>query len=258
MHSRWESLHAALVRSVTTLSAVKYFQALREGEPLFARFERATDLIAYFHGDGDLDDKDRLYAALVRVAQARQHPARLAHALLWCGLWPGLDHVYRRHLKQFATDPDDLTEAISVAFTTLVGRMDLSRVHRVAATLVRSTQREIMDERRRAAREVTRMVGGAGGGVAVLDGANRESSGSQLTGLSFAGELAVLRSHLVALVGADAELVLAVLVLDYDQHEAAKRLGLTHAAARKRFQRAVVRIRDHLRIGVDAGIEGPV
>jgi DNA-directed RNA polymerase specialized sigma24 family protein len=241
---------------VTTLRAAKYFQALREGDPIFARFERGTDLLVYFHGDGDLDDKDRLYAALVRIAQARGRRARLAHGLLWCGLWPGLDHVYRRHLQQFTKDSEELTEAISVAFTTLVGRMDLSRVHRVAATLVRSTHREIMDERRRTVREESRMVGGSGGGMADLDGASRESSGSQPTGLSFAGELAVLRSHLVALVGADAELVLAVLVLDYDQHEAATRLGLSHEASRKRFQRALVRIRGHMSISADVGTEG--
>jgi RNA polymerase sigma-70 factor (ECF subfamily) len=213
-----------------------------------ARFKSSTDLLVYFHDDGDLDDKDQLYASLVRVAQTRAGPARLAHALLWCGLWPGLDHVYQRQLQQVATNPEELTEAISVAFTTLVGRMDLSRVHRVAATLVRSTHRRVMDERRRAVHELNRMVGSSGGAAAVLDGARREIGESQPTGLSFAGELASLRSVLVPLVGADAELVLAVLVLDYDQHEVATRLGLSHEASRKRFQRALARIRDHLRV----------
>ncbi|MFN7702522.1 MAG: hypothetical protein ACK5U8_31860, partial [Deltaproteobacteria bacterium] len=44
----------------------------------------------------------------------------------------------------------------------------------------------------------------------------------------------------------DAELLLAVLVLDETQREAGERLGLTHDAARKRFQRALGRLREHL------------
>jgi len=232
---------------VTTLRAAKYFQAFREDEPLLARFRGSTDLIAYFHGDGDLDDKDRLYAALVRLAQGQHCSARLAHALLRYGMWPGLDHVYRRHLQQFGTDSAELTEAISVAFTTVVGRMDLSRVHRVAATLVRSTQRETTDEWRRATRERARVAGSIGPMVASRAGAQGDSGDGQPTGLSFAGELAVLRSRLDSIVGVDAGLVLAVLVLDYDQHEVATQLGLSYDASRKRFQRALVRIRNRLR-----------
>jgi transcriptional regulator GlxA family with amidase domain len=37
-----------------------------------------------------------------------------------------------------------------------------------------------------------------------------------------------------------------VLVLDENQREAAQRLGLSHDAARKRFQRALGRLREHL------------
>ena len=65
-------------------------------------------------------------------------------------------------------------------------------------------------------------------------------------GLSFEHDVAELRVWLTEIIGADAELLLAVLVLDENQREAAQRLGLSHDAARKRFQRALGRLREHL------------
>lgn len=235
MRARWEGLHAALIGSVTTLQAAKHFRDLRGSDPLLARFESGSALLAHFtHREEDLDGKDRLYAALVQAVQSRAPWARLAHALLWCGLWPGLDRVYRRRVWYFRTDPDELTEAISVAFTMLVGRLDVARVHRVAATLVRNTGREIMDERQRVQDELSLL--------APAPDADVEAP----AGRSLAGELAALREHLVPVIGADADLVLAVAVLDLDQHEAAKRLGIAHEVARKRFQRALRRVRAQL------------
>jgi DNA-directed RNA polymerase specialized sigma24 family protein len=252
MHSRWGDLYPALVAATTSLRAAKYFQSLRNGDPLFARFNCSTDLIAYFHDGDDLDFKDRLYAALVRIAQARRPSAQLAYALLWCGLWPGLDHVYRRNLRRFTSDPDELTEAISVAFTVLIDRMDLARVHRVAATLVRSTHRDVVDEQCRVQLDGARIVHGFAAAAAPAMGWQREPAELQPTGLSFASELAMLRSHLVQAVGSDADLVLAVLVLGYDQHEIAQLTGISYEATRKRIQRAVVRIRDRLLARVGA------
>jgi DNA-directed RNA polymerase specialized sigma24 family protein len=231
------------------LPAANQFQDLRRCEPALAPFDSAAGLLAHLaHAGGDLDHKDEIYAALVRVVQARASCPRLAHALLWCGLWPGLDRLYRRRLRYFAHDPDELTEAISVAFTALIARIDLTRVHRIAATLVRSTDRDVMYERRRVLDELA--VGAVGSGTA-LSGLAPAGDGPgeiQPTGLSFAGELAALRARLVPVIGADADLVLAVLVLDTDQREAASLLGLGHDAARKRFQRAIHRLRAHLQI----------
>ena len=72
------------------------------------------------------------------------------------------------------------------------------------------------------------------------------ASDHDLPSLSFDEDVAVLRAWLEPIVGADAELLLAVLVLDETQREAGERLGLTHDAARKRFQRALGRLREHL------------
>jgi DNA-directed RNA polymerase specialized sigma24 family protein len=47
-------------------------------------------------------------------------------------------------------------------------------------------------------------------------------------------------------LGEDTELVLSVLVLDEFQTEAAVRLGIMPGTARKRFQRALDRLRSYL------------
>jgi DNA-directed RNA polymerase specialized sigma24 family protein len=249
VRARWEGLHAALVGSVTTLPAANQFQDLRRSEPALAPFDCAATLIAHLtRREGDLDRKDQIYAVLVRAVQARAPCSRLAHALLWCGLWPGLDRVYRRRLRYFARDPDELTEAISVAFTALVGRIDLASVHRIAATLVRSTDRDVMYERQRVPIELAADATGLGEAPAWVAPAAREPDGIRPTGLSFAGELAALRARLAPVIGSDADLVLAVLVLDTDQREAAALLGLSHDAARKRLQRALRRLRTYLQI----------
>jgi DNA-directed RNA polymerase specialized sigma24 family protein len=62
---------------------------------------------------------------------------------------------------------------------------------------------------------------------------------------SFEVAVDALRARLRSLPGLDADLLLAVLVLEEDQRQVAGRLGLTHEAVRKRFQRALSRARSY-------------
>jgi hypothetical protein len=248
MRACWEALHASFVRSVTTLNADRSFRRARAEQTALARFESAAGLIEHLTSrSGNLDEKDAIYAVLVRAAQGRDAWAEVAKAILWCGLWPALDGIYRHRLRHFKAEPEELVEAISVAFTALVGRMDLGRVHRVAATLVRSTDRDLMDERRREwaereHRDARREENPPEPETEPL----RDSDLGLPVGLSFDGELVALRARLLPIGGADTDLLLAVLVLDENQREAAERVGLTHEAARKRFQKAIARVREHL------------
>ena len=65
-------------------------------------------------------------------------------------------------------------------------------------------------------------------------------------GLSFDEDVAVLRAWLELVVGEDAELLIAVLVLDESRREVGERLGLATDSGRKRVQRAVARLKKHL------------
>jgi RNA polymerase sigma-70 factor (ECF subfamily) len=59
--------------------------------------------------------------------------------------------------------------------------------------------------------------------------------------------IAGIRAWLVPVVGDDADLVLGATVYGETQRELADRLRIPHEAARKRFQRAMNRIRRRLR-----------
>jgi DNA-directed RNA polymerase specialized sigma24 family protein len=260
MRASWEALHAGLDRSVRTLQADQAFQQAKQLHPALAGFDEPKKLVAHLTSKaGDLDEKDRILGTLVTLVQRREHH-EVASALLWLGLWPGLDAVYRRRLRHFRDQPDELVAELAEAFTALVERLDLTAVHRVAATLVRSTERDVMDHRKRRWAEVNHGLEGEAneplrdleGGIFSASWFDKASlqrwaaSDHDLPSLSFEEDVAVLRAWLEPIVGADAELLLAVLVLDETQREAGERLGLTHDAARKRFQRALGRLREHL------------
>ena len=150
MRARWVGLNAALVGSVTTLEMKRQFEqartALREPQP----FATVASLLEFLGSEGaNLEDKNTIYSALVRAAQARALWASLAASVLWCGLWPGLDAMYQRQRRYFAHDPEELISLITVVFTTLIGNLDLQCVKRVPATLIRSTEREVVRARQR-------------------------------------------------------------------------------------------------------------
>ncbi len=267
MRARWEALHAALDRSVRTLQAEQSFQEAKAQHPALAGFDDAEALVDHLvKSRGDGDAKDRLLAALVTMVQRREHH-EVASALLWLGLWPGLSGVYGRRVRHFKGEPDELVAELASAFTELVERVDLTTVHRVAATLVRSTERDVMYRRKRAwlpashelrvdHEEVsTSTDADEDDGIASwFDKASlkrwaetEHSSALGLTpGLSFDEDVAVLRAWLEPVVGEDAELLIAVLVLDESRREVGERLGLATDSGRKRVQRAVARLKKHL------------
>ena len=264
MRARWEALHAALDRSVHSLQADQSFQQIKQ-RPALAAFDQPHEVVEHLaNKGGDLDEKDRILGVLVTLVQQREQP-ELASALLWLGLWPGLDAVYRRRQRNFRGQPEELIAELGDVFTSIVGRLDLEVVHRVAATLVRSTERDVVERRKRVWAEEPFLVhaevfaplrdhddrivvaGEADRAARKAWEASLVSTPLGLTqGLSFEDDLDALRVWLASVVGEDAELLLAVLVLDETQREAGQRLGLSHDAARKRFQRALARLREHL------------
>jgi len=229
MRSGWEALHASLARSIRTLKSNQAFAKAKAKHAALKRFADPGALVAFLVGSRDeLDVKDDLLATLVTMVQRRKEAA-LATSLLWLGLWPGLDAIFRRRFRHFRGAPEELVSGLGAAFTEIVERLDLGRVHRVAATLVRSTERQLMDQcRRKWAEPVTveldeRLVSSGGDGSGLLD------------------------AQRLPLSDEDVELLAAVLLLGESQREAGRRLGLTHDAARKRFQRLLDQLRAFVR-----------
>jgi DNA-directed RNA polymerase specialized sigma24 family protein len=263
MRTRWEGLHRGLVDSVATSGTDQQFELARREVPELEPFVDVATLRAFLErGVAHVEDQDAIYRALVRAVHARASWAPLASAVLWCGLWPGLQAVYRRQCRHFTPELEELSSLISVVFTTLVADMDLQAVRQVAATLVRSTGREISRVRRRqqqipfasrlpplASRELTSADGGVDDPEPQA-APEPPSAGRSLIGipegLSEEGQVAAIYRWLHGAIGDDAALFLAVAVLEEDPEKVAGKLGLPAAALRKRLQRIRTRLEKSL------------
>jgi RNA polymerase sigma-70 factor (ECF subfamily) len=211
-----------------TSSFRQSFAALGRAEDIIATFVEPQALIAHLHArQGDPDEKNRILASLVRVAQGEPRLKETAGALLWLALWPGLDALHRRLARYFRQDPEDLVSRIAARLTREIATLDLEQVSRIAATILMNIERDI----KRALVAEWREKEAAG---AAADDIN------DMTAAPDDGEdLCHLFSRLSA---CDADLVVAVVIRGETQGEAAQRLGLSHEAARKRLQRALKRL----------------
>jgi DNA-directed RNA polymerase specialized sigma24 family protein len=207
------------------------------------------------NGSGDLDVKDAALACLVKLVQEGNAP-ELAMALLWLSLWPGLDATYRRRLRHFLglarldgvpapAAPREFVSVIFDSFTSLVKHLDLLEVSRIASNLVRGTDRDVLVWLRR---EWHDRAAGRDSDESRADAARgpHESELGLPHGMSFDEEVQTLQGWLLPVTGDDTDLVLAVILLEETQREAGQRFGLSHAAARKRYQRALAVIRTRL------------
>jgi DNA-directed RNA polymerase specialized sigma24 family protein len=235
------------------------FELARRDVPELEPFVDVATLRAFLErGVAHVEDQDAIYRALVRAVQARASWTPLASAVLWCGLWPGLQAVYRRQCRHFTQELEELASLISVAFTTLVAGMDLQAVSQVAATLVRSTGREVERAWHRqlqipfalqppplAPPELTSADGGVDDPEPPAAPEPASASRSVLgipEGLSEEGQVAALYRWLHGTIGDDAALFLAVAVFEEDPEKVATKFGLSAAALRKRLQRIRARL----------------
>jgi DNA-directed RNA polymerase specialized sigma24 family protein len=251
MQALWRSLHDQLMQSINTIVFKKDFDLARQSTPLLHRFADHYALLDYLHTPaGDLDDKDRILASLIAEAQRAGPSADVAMALLWLALWPGLDTVYRRLSRYFVRAPEELVSEISDRFTAVIHRLDSSRVRRVAATMLRNTERLIRDSLRCEWQHSAGAAPLSEEDLVRLALARQHRRPETVFGFPPGADIdratEMLRRILISLIGPDGELVIAVAVLGEHQNETAARLAVSAGAARKRYQRAVARLRRYL------------
>jgi hypothetical protein len=248
MCALWRSLRDDLMRSIDTISFKKNFDAARQSSPPLRRFADHYALLDCLHAPvGELDAKDGLLASMVAEAQRSGPSAEAATVLLWLALWPGLDALYRRHFRYFPKAPEELVSEISDRFMVVLHRFEASRVRRVAATILRNTERLIRHELRGEWQRAGRTDLASDEDLARLAFACQQGRPETEFGFPPVTDsdtaTALLCTVLVPLIGADAQLVIAVAVLGELQNDAAARLAIKPCAARKRYQRAVARLR---------------
>ena len=191
-------------------------------------------LSALHHGHLDHGARNAILAALVRASQGGGRIADLALRMLLLALWPGLDAIRSRCLQRGVGSRDEVASELLARTTEQVRTLDLSRVNRIAATVLQNVERDLL---RAARRETARQQS-----CPSLDPAWLEAPPSWAEQLRLRAEL---RRDLTAVIGRDADLVLGVALDGASQIEMGMLLGLSEPAARKRYQRAVAVLRQH-------------
>lgn len=245
MRARWEAFHASLVEDINQPVVRSRLRSVCARCPALGRFSGPHAVLDFLHAGRDgLDEKDEVVAALVAATRDAGDQALLSQQLLWLGLWPGLDAIYRRRLRHLRHAPEELVSEIAEAFTAAVARADLRRIRRVAATLVRNTERDVVESLRPSwARADAESTLPSDEDIWLATRPPKPSILGLPSYTDVDDEIAAIRKQLASLVGDDTTLVIGAALYGEDLHELADRLAITHDAARKRLQRALARLR---------------
>jgi len=231
----WSGIRDDLARFSTTLQSQRDYRAMRTAEAVLQSYVDPMALLsALHHGHLDHGARNAILAALVRASQGGGRIADLALRMLLLALWPGLDAIRSRCLQRGVGSRDEVASELLARTTEQVRTLDLSRVNRIAATVLQNVERDLL---RAARRETARQQS-----CPSLDPAWLEAPPSWAEQLRLRAEL---RRDLTAVIGRDADLVLGVALDGASQIEMGMLLGLSEPAARKRYQRAVAVLRQH-------------
>jgi len=236
MSFAWHEIRDHLMHSSSTLSFQRSFDTIRRTRDPVAPFRDPAALLDGLHRrPGDPNRKNLILSALVEAAQGDGPASDSALTVLLLALWPGLDAIRRRSIWRRIGSADEIASNVLARTTEAIRGLGLERVNRIAATVLRNVERDIIRARQREA--------------------ERESAASDIdpddvpadqAGQQPAPEGAHLQDDMRKLIGADAALVIRVAIEGFSQAEVAIELGLSEAAARKRYQRAMRKLRDAL------------
>jgi DNA-directed RNA polymerase specialized sigma24 family protein len=236
MSFAWHAIRDHLMQSSSNLHFQRSFDAVRRGQAALAPFRDPAALLDGLHRTpGDQGQKNLILSALVRAAQGDGPASDCALIMLLLALWPGLDAIRRRSIWRRIGTADEVASDVLARTTEAVRGLDLGRVNWIAATVLRNVERDMIRVRRRdQARE--HLASGA-------DPDEMADSGD--SGIGATG-YAQLNCAVRKLLSDDALLVIRVAIEGFSQVDAGAELGLTEAAARKRYQRAMRRLHDAL------------
>jgi RNA polymerase sigma-70 factor (ECF subfamily) len=230
MSFAWHEIRDHLMHSSSNLHFQRSFDTIWCAQAALAPFRDPAALLDGLHRTpGDPARKNVILSALVGAAQGDGPASDCALTLLLLALWPGLDAIRRRSIWRRIGTADEVASDVLARTTEAVRGLDLG------ATVLRNVERDMIRMRRR---DQTREH--------LASGADPdEVADSGDSGIGAAG-YARLNGAVRKLLGDDALLVIRVAIEGFSQAEVAVELGLTEAAARKRYQRAMRRLHDAL------------
>jgi RNA polymerase sigma factor (sigma-70 family) len=244
MSFAWHEIRDHLMHSSSKLPFQRSFDAIRREQAALVPFRDPAALLDGLHRTpGDQGQKNLILSALVRAAQGDGPASDCALTLLLLALWPGLDAIRRRSIWRRIGTADEIASEVLARTTEAVRSLNLGRVNWIAATVLRNIERDMIRARQReAARQ------------SVASGIEPDAVPSDQLARQPTPEDAHLQDNLRKLLGADAFLVIRVAIEGYSQIEVGAQLGLSESAARKRYQRALRRLRDALQKNSDPDV----
>jgi DNA-directed RNA polymerase specialized sigma24 family protein len=235
MRASWSALHLSITRILNRSSSDAEFRLMRQGHPDVAPFASIASLMEHQHAQGgDPSARFRVVRALVAAAQSDRRFRSTAHLMVIVALWPGLDAVFWRLSRGFPAACHDLPAELLARIGEAILAIDLNNLTSVVATLLRNVERDI---RRHliAARVIDQAL-------LPIDDPAVEASIAELA-VPTSVEKTDITDFLEGLTPKERQLLLRVFILGETQEEAGLALGLKPDAARKRYQRALARIR---------------
>ena len=236
MSFAWHEIRDHLMHSSSTLGFQRNFEVIRrEQRPLIRFGDPAAVLDALHRGSGGSDQKNLVLTALVSAEQSDGPAADCALTLMLLALWPGLDAIRRRSVWRKIGTPDEVASDILARTTEAIRGLDLQRVFWIAYTVLRNVERDMIRARQRKI-----------GRQNVISDTEPDEVAGDHDACDPALSHTRLHGDMRRLIGTDATLVIRVAVEGFSQAEVAIELGLSEAAARKRYQRATRKLRDVL------------
>jgi len=240
MSFAWHEIRDDLMHSSSTLGFQRSFDTIRRTWEPVAPFRDPAALLDWLHrGDGDSAQKNEILVALVEAAQADRTDADCALTVMLLALWPGLDAVRHRSIWRRIGLADEIASDLLARTVEAIRCLDLDQVKRIAATVLLNVERDMLRaHQREAAREQ------------VASDVDPDEIAADHGGQDPLLDRAYLRDVMRRLSGAGTTIVIRVAIEGYSQAEAAIDLGLSEAAARKRYQRAIRVLRGALQENV--------
>jgi len=235
MRAQWQELHHQMSSLIHRKSSERLFATIRQRHPVLASFPSIAEIIVGQQCAGGCPfQRNLVLRSLISEAQAKAATSELAGQIIILTLWPGLDAVYGHLCRDFRPDFDDICAELFGQIGLEIQELDLTAVNRIAATLLMNVKRDIrrslIHHRVRQKNEVC-CDDEAVHHLLVSPGKDDDSVSA-----------AEWRKLLSPVIGRDTDLVLRIIILGETQAEAGRALGLSHAAARKRHQRAMEKL----------------
>jgi hypothetical protein len=230
MRQAWEGVRTALTVRIQSSSALIRFDEIAGQNHALRAFGAPVALASWLQTAREDERANTLLRLMVAIWRGGAPYAEVANQVLWIGLWPLLNAIYRRQLWYWGGREQELISEIGIRLATVLRGTNLTRVTSVALTIARNTERDVIEARQARLRDPWNSLV-----VSWLGDLPADRGRTRIEHVA---------DHLARVLGADFELVVAAYETGCDYGVLIRRFGLTEAEIRRRLRRAWRRVRE--------------